>query len=206
MSIAIIDYGAGNLRSVQKALLKVGIPSVITKDKAEIKSSSGIILPGVGSFDAAIEELRQGNLEGIIEEVIGLGKPFLGICLGMQMLFVSSEEGTKGGFEIIEGSVRKFRFSKPFLLSVPHMGWNRLIIKRPSPILEGIESGALMYFAHSYYPVPSQPSIVSAITDYGIEFASVISKDNLFGTQFHPEKSGDMGLQILRNFGKLCLR
>jgi glutamine amidotransferase len=201
--IVIIDYGTGNLRSVEKALQALGIPSVITRSKTEIKNASGIILPGVGAFDPAINELRKVGLEDVILEEIALKKPFLGICLGMQLLFSKSSEGEQSGLNVLKGTAKKFPASS---LSVPHMGWNRLIIKRPSPILDGIESGAMMYFAHSYYVAPDEESIVSAETDYGINFASVISKDNLFGIQFHPEKSSEAGLKLLKNFGKLCLK
>ncbi len=206
MSVAIIDYGAGNLRSVEKAFQKVGVDAEITRDKSTIRGARGIVLPGVGSFDSAITELRQLSLEGLIEEAIGLQKPFLGICLGLQHLFSTSEEGKQKGLSILQGKVVKFNFNgSPWEnLSIPHMGWNRLLIKHHSPILEGIEDGAMMYFAHSYYVVPEAEMIVASRTDYGIEFCSSVWKDNIFGIQFHPEKSSDSGLQILKNFGRLC--
>ncbi len=208
MSIVIIDYGAGNLRSVQKAFQKVGVAAEITKDKSAIRGAKGVVLPGVGSFDAAINELRELSLEGTIEEAIGLGKPFLGICLGLQHLFESSEEGKQKGLGVLPGKVKKFSFAgTPWSnLSVPHMGWNRLLFKHRAPIFEGIEEGAMMYFAHSYHVVPNDEMLVATRTDYGIEFVSSIWKDNIFGIQFHPEKSGEKGLQILNNFGKLCLK
>ena len=199
--IVIIDYGIGNLRSVQKAFQALGFASGITKDKTEIRNSAGIVLPGVGAFDAGLKELRRTNLESIILEEIALKKPFLGICLGMQLLFSSSEEGKQGGLSVLKGTSKKFPKSG---LAVPHMGWNRLIIKRSSKIVDGIPSGTMMYFAHSYYTLPEEESIVCAETDYGINFVSVTSKENVFGVQFHPEKSGDPGLTILRNFGNLC--
>lgn len=206
MSIAIIDYGSGNLRSVQKAFQKLGFPAEITKDKAAIRGAKGIVLPGVGSFDAALNELREFGLEGAIEESIALGKPFLGICLGLQHLFESSEEGKQKGLGILQGEVKRFNFSgSPWEnLSIPHMGWNRLLIKNRSPLLEGIEEGSMVYFAHSYHVVPKDEMLVATKTDYGPEFVSSIWKDNLFGIQFHPEKSGEVGLRIVRNFGKLC--
>jgi glutamine amidotransferase len=206
VSVAIIDYGAGNLRSVEKAFHKVGVPAEITKDKSTIRNAKGIVLPGVGSFDPAISELRQLGLEGLIEEAIGMQKPFLGICLGMQHLFGTSEEGKQKGLSVLSGRVVKFNFagSPSDNLSVPHMGWNRLLIKHRSPILEGIEDGTMMYFAHSYYVVPESEIIIASRTDYGIEFCSSVWKDNLFGIQFHPEKSSDSGLMILKNFGALC--
>ena len=204
--ITIIDYGAGNLRSVQKALEKLGFPAQLTKDKNLIRSSKGVILPGVGSFDAAITELRNHTLEMAIEEVIALGKPFLGICLGYQMLFEESEEGRQKGFGILKGKVKKFDFKdQPFShLTVPQMGWNRLLIKHKSALTEGLSDGSWVYFAHSYYPSPSNSDIILTETDYGINFASSVSKGFIFGVQFHPEKSGKVGLKILENFGKLC--
>jgi len=208
MSIAIIDYGAGNLRSVQKAFQKLGFDAILTKDKTAIRTAKGVVLPGVGSFDAAVTELRNANLETVIDEVIALRKPFLGICLGYQLLFSSSEEGKLKGFGILEGDVKKFNFSgTPFSQnSVPHMGWNRLLILHRSPLFDDIVDGSMVYFANSYYPAPGDELIVSTQTDYGIRFASSISKDNIYGVQFHPEKSGDIGLKILGNFGKICLK
>ena len=208
MSIAIIDYGAGNLRSVQKAFQKLGFDAILTKDKTAIRTAKGVVLPRVGSFDAAVTELRNSNLETVIDEVIALQKPFLGICLGYQLLFSSSEEGKLRGFGLLPGTVKKFDFSgMPFSQnSIPHMGWNRLLILHRSPLFDDITDGSMVYFAHSYYPVPEDNLIVSTQTDYGILFASSISKGNVFGVQFHPEKSGDIGMKILRNFGKLCLK
>ncbi len=205
MRIVIIDYGAGNLRSVQKAFETLGFSAEITKDKAAIKGAKGVVLPGVGSFDSAIDELRNFGLETAIEAAIALGKPFLGICLGMQHLFESSEEGVKKGLGLFKGEVKRFAFSgTPWNnLSVPHMGWNRLLIKHPAPIFTGIEDGNMVYFAHSYHVVPKDEQIVATRTDYGPEFVSAIWKDNVFGIQFHPEKSGEVGLKILRNFGNL---
>lgn len=207
MSIAIIDYGSGNLRSVQKALEEVGFAAEITKDKASIRGAKGVILPGVGSFDAAITELRSLGLESAIEEAIARGKPFLGICLGLQHLFEASEEGTQKGLGILKGKVKKFNFSETMWsnLSIPHMGWNRLLFKHRSPLLDGVEEGSMVYFAHSYYVVPEDPMVTATATDYGTEFVSSICKGNLFGLQFHPEKSGATGLKILKNFGGLCV-
>ncbi len=208
MTVAIINYGAGNLRSVEKAFEAVGVDAEITKDKAAIRAAKGVVFPGVGSFDAAIKELRALSLEGVIEEAIALGKPFLGICLGMQHLFESSEEGKEKGLAILPGTVKKFNFAgTPWSAqSVPHMGWNRLLFKHPAPIFEGIEEGTMFYFAHSYFVVPKDEKIVATRTDYGLEFVSAVWKDNIFGIQFHPEKSGAAGLKVLGNFGKLCLK
>jgi glutamine amidotransferase len=207
MSIVIIDYGSGNLRSVQKALEEVGCTAEITKDKASIRNAKGIVLPGVGSFDSAIMELRSLGLESAIEEAIARGKPFLGICLGLQHLFEASEEGTQKGLGILKGKVKKFNFSGTAEtdLSIPHMGWNRLLFKHRSPLLSSVEEGSMVYFAHSYYVVPEDSMLISTTTDYGSEFVSSICKGNLFGLQFHPEKSGETGLKILKNFGGLCV-
>ena len=202
MSIAIIDYGSGNLRSVQKAFQKFGFTAEITKDKAAIRGAKGVVLPGVGSFDAALTELRHYGLEGAIEESIALNKPFLGICLGLQHLFDSSEEGKQRGLGILKGRVVKFAPAEG--LSVPHMGWNRLLIKHQSPLLAGINDGDMVYFAHSYHVVPEDKMAIATTTDYGIEFVSAVRKGNLYGIQFHPEKSGEVGLRIVRNFGELC--
>lgn len=208
MSLVIIDYGAGNLRSVQKGFQVVGSEARITRDKAAIRAAKGIVLPGVGSFDAAIKELRNYGLEVAIEEAIVLGKPFLGICLGMQHLFASSEEGREKGLGLIGGRVKKFDFSGTAWQeqSVPHMGWNRLLFKKEVPIFKGLKSGAMVYFAHSYYVEPAENSVIAATTDYGVEFVSAVCRENIFGIQFHPEKSGEQGLQILKNFAALVHR
>ena len=208
MSIAIIDYGSGNLRSVQKAFEKLGFSAEITKDKTTIRSAKGIVLPGVGAFDAALDDLRKSGLEAAIEEGIALNKPFLGICLGLQHLFEKSEEGKQAGLGILKGVVKKFNFTNtPWdNQSIPHMGWNRLLIKHRSPLLEGIVEGSMVYFAHSYYVIPQDKMLIATNTDYGIEFTSSVWKDNLFGIQFHPEKSGPVGLKIIKNFGDLCLK
>jgi len=204
--IVIIDYGMGNLRSVEKALLKLGHQAIVTRDKNAIKSASGVVLPGVGAFDAAISELRASNLEGAIIEEIAMGKPFLGICLGLQLLFNESEEGSLKGFGILPGKVKKFDFKPPLSsrLKVPQMGWNSIKIKKPAPYYEGVENGSMMYFVHSYYAVPDETSVVATTTEYGVDFCSSIAKDNMFGVQFHIEKSGDLGLKVLDNFAKLC--
>ena len=204
--IVIIDYGMGNLRSVEKALIKLGHQTIITKDKNAIKSASGVVLPGVGAFDAAISELRATNLEGTIIEEFALGKPFLGICLGLQLLFEESEEGSLKGFGLLPGKVKKFNFKPPLSsrLKVPQMGWNSIKIRKPSPYYEGVENGTMMYFVHSYYVVPEDKDIIASTTEYGIDFCSSIVKDNVFGVQFHIEKSGDLGLKVLDNFAKMC--
>lgn len=204
--IVIIDYGMGNLRSVEKALIKLGHSAIVTKDKNAIKSASGVVLPGVGAFDAAISELRDTNLEGTIIEEIAMGKPFLGICLGLQLLFNESEEGSLKGLGILPGKVKRFNFKPPLSsrLKVPQMGWNSIKIKKQAPYYEGVENGSMMYFVHSYYAVPEDESITATTTEYGVDFCSSIAKDNIFGVQFHIEKSGDIGLKVLNNFARLC--
>ncbi len=205
--IVIIDYGSGNLRSVEKALKALGHQAIVTRDKSTIKGAKGLILPGVGAFDPAIGELRDSNLEGTIIEEIALGKPFLGICLGLQLLFNESEEGTLKGFGLLSGKVKKFDFKGHPLerrLKVPQMGWNSIVIKKQAPLYNGIENGSMLYFVHSYYAVPDDASIVASTTEYGTDFCSSVSKDNIFGVQFHIEKSGDTGLKVLDNFARLC--
>jgi glutamine amidotransferase len=204
--IVIVDYGMGNLRSVEKALIKLGHTAIITRDKNEIKNASGVVLPGVGAFDAAMSELRETNLEGTIIEEIAMGKPFLGICLGLQLLFNESEEGSLKGFGILPGKVKRFNFKPPLSsrLKVPQMGWNSINIKKQSPYFEGVENGSMMYFVHSYYAVPDDESVIATTTDYGIDFCSSVAKDNIFGVQFHIEKSGETGLKVLDNFAKTC--
>jgi imidazole glycerol-phosphate synthase subunit HisH len=203
--ITIIDYGSGNLRSVEKALKALGHQVIVTRDKSTIKSSKGLILPGVGAFDPAMEELQASNLESTILEEIAIGKPFLGICLGLQLLFNESEEGKLKGFGLIPGKVKKFNFKPPFnKLKVPQMGWNSITIKKQTPLYNGIENGAMMYFVHSYYGVPDDPSVTATTTEYGTTFCSSIAKDNIYAVQFHIEKSGDIGLKVLDNFARLC--
>jgi len=210
MPIAIIDYGAGNLRSVEKALEKLGFQAVITSDIKEIDGAEGMVLPGVGAFDPAIKELRKKELTDAIVSGIKKNKPFLGLCLGMQLLFDKSEEGREKGLGLIKGAVKKFSFPGPYslvpspLLKIPHMGWNNIRIKKSSPLFEGIRGSAKMYFVHSYYCVPDDRSDILTTTDYGVKFASSVSRGNIFALQFHPEKSGDTGLKILKNFGELC--
>lgn len=219
MPIAIIDYGAGNLRSVEKALTRLGFDSAVTSDINIIKNSSGIILPGVGAFDPAIYELKEKNLFSLIIEEIKKGKLFLGLCLGMQLLFEKSEEGSEKGFGLIKGNVARFTNYKvqsikykgereilqnSYNLKIPQMGWNNIKIIKTSPILKDIPDNSMMYFVHSYYCDPTDKEIISTTTDYGVTFASSVSKDNIFALQFHPEKSGDVGLKILRNFGEMC--
>jgi len=200
--IAIIDYQMGNLRSVQKAFERVGHAAEIVNDPAKIAAADRVVLPGVGAFGDAIAELRRRELVEPIRAAIDSGKPFLGICLGLQMLFdVGYEGGVHEGLGILRGEVR--RFDLPPEYKVPHMGWNACQIRRPAPILNGIPDGTHVYFVHSYYVVPADPSVVAIETDYGGPFCAAIWRDNLFATQFHPEKSQDQGLRMLKNFAEL---
>ncbi len=203
--IAIVDYGMGNLRSVHKGFERVGVPSIVTHDARTIKQASGLVVPGVGAFKKAMENLREFGLVDPIKEFIQSGKPFLGICLGLQLLFTEGEEfGRQPGLGIFKGRVVRFPFSSSKnSLKVPHMGWNAVQIRKRFPALEGIENGAYFYFVHSYYPIPEDPEMIATVTDYGGEFVSSIGRGSLFACQFHPEKSQAMGLRILENFGRL---
>lgn len=200
--IAIIDYQMGNLRSVQKGFEKVGHQAVITSDPAELAKAEKIVLPGVGAFADAIAELRRRELVEPIRQAVDSGKPFLGICLGLQLLFdVGYEDGQHEGLGILPGEV--VRFKLPSQYKVPHMGWNQAIIRRRAPILEGIKDGTHFYFVHSYYVVPKDPEIIAIETEYHRPFCSMVWRDNLYATQFHPEKSQADGLRVLKNFAEL---
>ena len=202
--IAIIDYGMGNLRSVQKGLEHVGFNAVVTRDVSELHAARGVVLPGVGAFSACMENLDKFGLIEPIQEIVRRGKPFLGICLGLQLLFSESEEfGRQKGLDLFAGKVVGFHALED--LKVPHMGWNRIEKKKESPFLEGIASGDYVYFVHSFYVVPDESSIVATKTDYGNSFVSSIATDRLFACQFHPEKSQELGLRILANFGRFVV-
>jgi len=199
--IAIIDYGMGNLRSVQKGFEKVGHEATVTDNPAQVASASKVVLPGVGAFEDAIAELRRRELVEPVLAAIQSGKPFLGICLGLQLLFeVSHENGRHEGLGVLKGEV--VRFELPRAYSVPHMGWNQLAIRRRAPVLEGIAEGTYFYFVHSYYVVPEDQNVVATETDYGGPFCSMIWRENVFATQFHPEKSQSDGLRLLKNFAE----
>ena len=215
--IAVIDYGMGNLRSVQKALEVVGARTKLTSDPFDLKRCGKIVFPGVGSFGDAVKELKRLGLIDAIKGAIAEGKPFLGLCLGLQLLFEKSEEapGVKG-LCVLKGEVKRFRFKRADL-KVPHMGWNNIKLQaipacqeqgpgqagRRSQLLRGIPNGSYMYFVHSYYVKPKDSKAILTTTDYGIDFVSGVCKDNIYGFQFHPEKSQALGLKILKNFVSL---
>ena len=202
--IAIIDYDAGNLASVSRAVLHLGIKSVITQDEAEIRAAERIVFPGVGAAGAAMQSLQRSGLDVLIKEELASGKPILGICLGSQIILSYSEENNTTCLGIMEGTVRAFapdsQLEDGQKLKIPHMGWNGIKIKKPHPLLSGLGADDEFYFVHSYYPEPQNADCVIAETDYGISFASIVGFKNLFATQFHLEKSGRPGLKILENF------
>jgi glutamine amidotransferase len=199
--IAIIDYGMGNLHSVSKAVERLGYEAVVTGDPEQILAAEGAILPGVGAFGDAMEHLRESGLDEVVKQYAASGKPMIGICLGMQLLFTSSEEhGQHEGLGLLPGTVVRFRGD----YKVPHMGWNRLSYKQSeSPIFKGIEEGHV-YFVHSYHAKPERESDLLAVTDYYQPVTAIVGRDNVYGMQFHPEKSGDIGMQLLGNFLTLC--
>ncbi len=198
--IAIIDYGMGNLRSVSKAFEAVGHQTIVTRDSSTIQNASHVVLPGVGAFGDCMTNLRQYGLIEPIKAAIRSGKPFLGICLGFQLLFTESEEfGRHEGLDILPGRVRSF--SRDQALKVPHMGWNQIAIQSPCPVFEGIADGSNWYFVHSFFVDPCEKQITATMTTYGLSFTSSIWKDNVVACQFHPEKSQAVGLQLIKNFG-----
>ncbi len=200
--IAIIDYGMGNLRSVQKGFERVGCEALVTRDAKTILNADKVVLPGVGAFPDCMRNLEQYGLVEPVHKTISAGKPFLGICLGLQLLFTESEEfGLSKGLGIIKGRVIRFQGPAFTELKVPHMGWNSLSIKRKAPALQDVPDKSNVYFVHSFYVVPEDPDIIATTTTYGVEFVSSIWKDNIFATQFHPEKSQALGLSILKHFG-----
>lgn len=198
--IAIVDYGMGNLRSVTNAFARLGGSIVVTRDKGRIAEASAIVVPGVGAFGKCMENLRGFDLLDVLREQISKGKPYLGICLGLQMLFESSEEAPGvEGLSLVKGSVRRFKND----LKVPHMGWNQVEQIKNSRVFKGIDQGEYFYFVHSFYPEPGE-DVIASKTDYGSPFASAIERDNIFACQFHPEKSQKVGLRLLQNFINLC--
>ena len=195
--IAIVDYGIGNLGSVTKGFRHAGAETVLTGDAATLARADALVLPGDGAFAAAMAELRARGLVEVLTKAVHAGKPLLGICIGMQVLFEESEEhGRHTGLGLLPGRVRRFSDT----LVVPHMGWNELSFRRGHPLFDGLAPGAYVYFVHSYYCEPTQPGDVLATTEYGGDFASVVGRDNVLGVQFHPEKSQGVGLRMVENF------
>lgn len=200
--VAIIDYDAGNIRSVEKALQFLGHEAVVTRDRSAILSADKVILPGVGSFGDAMEKLRQYKLDSVIHEVVEHGIPFLGICLGLQLLFESSEEAPgEEGLGILKGKI--LRIPDFPGLKIPHMGWNSLTFPNDGKLFKGIAKEAYVYFVHSYYLKAADESIVAAATEYGTSIHASVEQGNVFACQFHPEKSSEVGLKILKNFVEL---
>lgn len=208
--IAIIDYGMGNLRSVQKGFEAVGAHAVVTSDSQKILSAESVVLPGVGAFKACMANLEKFNLIGTVKKSIQSGKPFLGICLGLQLLFSQAEEfGSVSGLGILKGKVVGFKDAQPksdsdASLKIPHMGWNNVEVKSFHPLFDSIPNQSYFYFVHSYYVIPEDKANIAAITNYGVDFVSGVHHENIHAFQFHPEKSQQLGLTILRNFSKLA--
>jgi glutamine amidotransferase len=198
--IAIVDYGMGNLKSVQKALTFLNISSFISNDTDHIKNSTAIIIPGVGAFPDAMENMKRSGLDILIKAEAKAGKPLLGICLGMQLLFEESNEiQTTSGFGFLKGKITEIKRN----VKVPHMGWNTLKFKEPNLLLKGVAENSYAYFVHSYFAELGEEKILNAYTEYGAKIPAIVSKDNIFGIQFHPEKSGKIGMKILENFARL---
>ncbi|MCX8030881.1 MAG: imidazole glycerol phosphate synthase subunit HisH [Thermodesulfovibrionales bacterium] len=208
--IAIIDYGMGNLKSVLKAFLKLGIKASITSNINDIKNSRGIVLPGVGAFADCMKNLDRLKLIETIEKEITTGKPYFGICLGLQILFSESEEfGFCKGMNILKGKVNRFNFenisqNENLTLKVPHMGWNSVEFTKKHLLFTDIPNNSYFYFVHSYYVIPEESDIIAGKTNYGYDFTSIVIKDNILAVQFHPEKSQTNGLKILNNFNNFC--
>ena len=197
--VAIIDYGVGNLRSVEKAFAATGCDAIVTGDEKVLREAQRLVLPGVGAFGACMRALKERGLDRVVREKASDGTPLLGVCVGMQMLFEESDEfGSTPGLGLLKGSVRRFGNE----LVVPQVGWNRIHQKREHALFEGIGDGAFCYFVHSFYCQPHDEEVVAGETEYGQRYASVVAQENICGVQFHPEKSQDVGLRMLRNFGR----
>lgn len=200
--IAILDYDAGNLKSVEKALAYLGEESVITRDRHQVESADKVILPGVGSFGAAMEQLKKYEIDKILQEVVAEHKPLLGICLGLQLMFDGSEESAGvEGLHLLKGSI--LRIPEQEGLKIPHIGWNSLRLENQGRLFQGIGEDSYVYFVHSYYLKAENPKIVKASTEYSVHIHASVEKDNIFACQFHPEKSSTVGLKILSNFAKI---
>ncbi|OGP82676.1 MAG: imidazole glycerol phosphate synthase, glutamine amidotransferase subunit [Deltaproteobacteria bacterium RBG_13_65_10] len=205
--IAIVDYGMGNVRSVQKAFERLGHAALVTPDPERVRLAAAVVLPGVGAFGDCMANLEKGALREPVVESIRAGKPFLGICLGLQLLFTQSEEfGRQKGLDLVPGRVVRFPSTAPSgeVLKVPHIGWNQLHWRSRARIFEDVPEEGYLYFVHSYYVEPEDPSWIAGTTQYGLPFTSAIARDNVWGVQFHPEKSQSLGLSILDRFGRLC--
>ena len=199
MSVAIIDYGVGNLRSVEKAFAATGCEAIVSGDESVLRKAERLVLPGVGAFAACMKALKERGFDGLVKERVSEGTPLLGVCVGMQMLFDESEEfGSTRGLGLLRGSVRRFTGE----LVVPHIGWNRIQQTRTHELFAGVEEGSFCYFVHSFYCEPVDESVVVGETEYGVRYASVVADGNVCGVQFHPEKSQDVGLRMLRNFSR----
>ncbi|KIQ95191.1 Imidazole glycerol phosphate synthase subunit HisH 1 [Anoxybacillus thermarum] len=206
--IGIIDYGMGNLYSVSKALERLNVPYIVESHQDQLRQADGFILPGVGSFKDAIHILTETNLDSFIHEQVAKGKPILGICLGMQLLFEESEEnGLTSGLKLLPGRVVRFSgvTKEGERYKVPHMGWNELVFHQRSPLFDGVERGHV-YFVHSYYVQTSEPTVVLASAQYDVEVPAVVGRGAIFGTQFHPEKSGTLGMRLLQNYARIVER
>jgi imidazole glycerol-phosphate synthase subunit HisH len=207
--VVVVDYGAGNLRSVEKALLSLGHAVQVTQDPEVVRQAESLILPGVGAAADTMRALNGLGLSEAVREYVRAGRPFLGVCMGLQALLTGSEEGGwQPCLDLIAGRVRRLfdDTPRPLDLKVPHMGWNRVYQERTHPIFDGIPNDSYFYFVHSYYVAPDDPRVIAATTDYGFTFPCVLIQDNLIGTQFHPEKSSDLGLRLYDNFVRLGAR
>ncbi|PZC51336.1 MAG: glutamine amidotransferase [Chloroflexi bacterium] len=200
-TIVIVDYGAGNLRSVEKAFEHLGYPAMVSGEPETLLNAEGVILPGVGSSGSAMAALeKRGLVEPLIEKA-NSGTPFFGVCLGLQLLMSGSDEDSRPCLGLFPGWVRRI----PPQLKVPHMGWNQVHIKQEHPVFSGVDTGSYFYFVHSYYTDPADDTLIVGTTDYGIDFCSVLASENLIATQFHPEKSGEVGLKLYENFVRMVM-
>ena len=198
--VAIIDYGVGNLRSVEKAFAATGCDAIVSGEESVLRAAGKLVLPGVGAFGACMRALSERGFDRLVRERVEAGTPVLGVCVGMQMLFEESDEfGATPGLGLLPGRVQRFTDE----LVVPHVGWNRVTQRQSHALFEDVANGAFFYFVHSYYCDPFDKSVVAGETEYGVSYASIVAKDNICGVQFHPEKSQDAGLQLLKNFARL---
>ena len=198
--IAVVDYQAGNLRSVEKALQRFGADALVTSDSDELAAADALVFPGQGANDSSMRHLRSRGLVEPIRDFVRSGRPFLGVCLGLQLLFEGSDEGVEPGLGLLSGWVRRL----PGGVKVPHMGWNRVDLRGDHPVFDGVATGSYFYFVHSYYPDPADDRLTAGTTSYGVPFCSAVAWDNAAAVQFHPEKSGLTGLRIYENFVKLA--